>query len=388
MSFYVHESQMDEDSEYYEQKIINLRAAERSFENGDLLSSKYPPRLNILSNYSCNGKCAICPVERPMRKDKTMDLEVFNRIAKEAFPAAIVISTTTIGEPLLLPWFGHLCKTLDDYSVMADIVTNATLFTEEKIDSMLKIAADIKISYDGSKKETFESIRCGCSKTAVDNGLDRLIKRRKILRPKQNPTVTIQMTLLKKNIEELPDVIRYACNVGADRVKAYYLISYSEALNNEVLAGDDLDSVCFIEEAKDIAKSCKIELEVAERSASPENAPLERVKCPTAWSQMWIDHDGAVRTCHSHNGYEIGNANDGIAKLWNGAGYQHIRKASVEDIRDTPCWRCGMLYRQKGNDSLAPYDKNNFLCNPAAKENDNEIKWSNRTRLFHTERYT
>ena len=158
MVFYLHESQMNTDSKYYQSKMENLHDAESAYLSGKPISSKLPPKLNFQTNYSCNARCKSCPIERPLRENKEMDISVFDRIAEETFPTAILISTTTLGEPLMLPWFGHLCSTARRYDVLADIVTNGMLLDENNINDILSIAADIKISYDSLRISQIEQL--------------------------------------------------------------------------------------------------------------------------------------------------------------------------------------------------------------------------------------
>ena len=165
--FYVHESQMNPDSEYYPMKLDNLHQAELSYQSGNEISSPLPPKLNFQTNYSCNARCKSCPIERPLHKKMEMDVELFNRIAEETFPTAVLISTTTLGEPTMLPWFRHLCTTAKNYDVLADIVTNGMLLDEDNIGSILSIAADVKISYDSSEEELFNLLRPGCKKSTI-----------------------------------------------------------------------------------------------------------------------------------------------------------------------------------------------------------------------------
>jgi Predicted Fe-S oxidoreductases len=386
MNFYVHKSQMDKDSEYYELKMQNLEDAEKAFKNDSLITSLFPPRINIQSNYSCNAQCTICPIKRPLKGNKNMDISLFGKIAKELFPTTIVASTTTIGEPLLLPWFAYMLKIMDKHSVLADIVTNATLIDDEMINVILNVAADIKISYDGITEKTFNLMRPGCSKQTVEKTLQKFVKQRTILQPKQNPTITMQTTLIKSNIHELPEIVKYAGESGVDRIKAYYAISYNPEIDADVLAGDDSEYTSYIDHSREIAKSVGIEFEAAESSANLNEMYLKRVKCPTPWYQTWIDFDGTIRMCHAHSGYNIGNANKGIIECWNNDNYQKIRAASIENTEGSPCWNCGMLFSQIDDNTVAPYDRSNFISKYSTNRKEDGIKWSNRTRLFDTGR--
>ena len=380
MVFYLHESQMNQDSEYYSVKMDNLHQAESAYLSGIDISSKLPPKLNFQTNYSCNACCRSCPIERPLRVKKEMDVGLFDRIAEEAFPTTILISTTTLGEPLMLPWFNHLCSTAKKYDVLADIVTNAMLLRDVHVHDVLSIAADIKISYDSSDEEMFGKLRPGCKKSVIETNVRDLLKQRKILSPPQRPTVTIQSTLMKSNIHQLPDIVRYASEAGADRVKAYYMISYSPGTDAEVLAGDDSEYRHFIDESREIAKESGLAFEASEESSDGSQIGIHSVRCTTAWHQMWIDYDGLTYPCHSHGGYSLGHASLGVANIWNNGRYLAIRRTDGRHV-GLPCYLCGMLYERDG-DNPVPYDSENFLSSNSGNRTGSGVRWSNRSRLF------
>ena len=387
MVFYLHESQMNTDSKYYQSKMENLHDAESAYLSGKPISSKLPPKLNFQTNYSCNARCKSCPIERPLREKKEMNISVFDRIAEEAFPTAILISTTTLGEPLMLPWFGHLCSTARRYDVLADIVTNGMLLDENNINDILSIAADIKISYDSSDEDMFKNLRPGCKKSVIDNNIAHLMKQRSKTCPPQNPTVTIQSTLMKSNIHQLPAIVKLASDAGADRVKAYYMISYSQQTDSEVLAGNDREYRHFIGEAKELAIEYGLKFEASEESSDGAQTGLRDVRCTTAWHQMWVDYNGFAYPCHSHGGYSLGNTEVGIANLWNNEKYLAIRRTDGKQ-KGLPCYLCGMLFERDG-DIPVPYDTDNFHSSHSGNRIGAGVRWSNRSRLFDsTERKT
>ena len=80
----------------------------------------------------------------------------FDKIVQKLFPTLMEVHPTNIGEPLISPWFDYLAEKAYEYGVLLDITSNGTLLTEEKIKKILPSLLDIKISFDGAKKETFE----------------------------------------------------------------------------------------------------------------------------------------------------------------------------------------------------------------------------------------
>lgn len=361
----------------------NLRIAEKTYSDKSLESSLSPVKINSQITDACNLNCIICPIKRPLKAPHVMNIEFFETIAHTLFPYSILFSPTDIGEPLMYPWFDKICDLLKKYDVLLDLTSNGTLLDRAISEKILSVAADIKISFDGSKKGTFENIRCGAKKELVEKKLLELISIRQEMAYPQNPEITVQSTVLRRNISEIPDIVNMAYSAGADRVKAYYLISYHPETDGEVLAGKDEEFISYLSEAHDLARSYGMEIELAENSTNLNGLDLKRVNCKNPWYQTWIDYDGNFYPCHSHRGFSCGNIVNGLSSVWNGEYYQQIRNSIINNKFGSICYNCGMQYSQNNNQSFAPYDRENFLSNNASNPKiDDHIRWSARTRLF------
>lgn len=383
MIFPVSLDKLNTDSEYYASKIKNLRVAENLYLSNSIESSPYPVKTNFQITDACNLQCIICPIKRPLKDPHIMSIQVLEKCAKKIFPYSILFSPTDIGEPLLYPWFNKLCLLLKNYDVLMDITTNGVLLNKDNSKQILSIASDIKISYDGFRNETFDGIRCGAKKEVVENKIVELNTIREKMAYLHKPEITVQSTILRRNISEIPDIVKMASAAGADRVKAYHLISYHPETDSEVLVGGDDHYTSILHEAFDLAKSFGISIELAEYSVPLNAVPLKRINCLNPWYQTWIDYDGNIYPCHSHSGLSCGNISNGIASTWNGDQYRRLRNYVMINKPGSICHNCGMQYQQCDNSSLAPYDGENFLsCHASSPIIDDTIRWSARTRLF------
>lgn len=133
---------------------------------------------------------------------------------------------TNIGEPLLYKHFDYLCQEIYKYGVLLDLTTNGMLLNEEAIRNISPLLKDIKISFDGFNKSTFETIRKNSNYEQIHSNLLKLLKYKH--ENGHRFTVTLQMTLMQLNYKELLEIIDFAHNVGVDRVKAYHVFSYSK----------------------------------------------------------------------------------------------------------------------------------------------------------------
>ncbi|WP_048153021.1 radical SAM protein [Methanolacinia paynteri] len=387
MSFPVYIEKMNVDSRFYQEKMDNLRTAEAAYSNNSLESSLYPVKINAQITDACNLNCIICPIKRPLKNPHVMDIEVFENIAHAVFPYSILFSPTDIGEPLIYPWFDKICNLLKEYDVLLDLTTNGTLLNRDISEKILSVAADIKISFDGFNNVTFEGIRCGAKKGLVERKLLELSSIRQEIAYPQYPEITVQSTILRRNISEIPDIVNLAYSAGADRVKAYYLISYRSETDDEVLAGEDEEYRSYLSEAHDLAKSYSMQIELAEYSTHIRDLDLKRVNCKNPWYQTWIDYNGDLYPCHSHRGFSCGNIGKGFSSVWNGHYYRQLRRSIINNKSGSICHNCGMQYSQSNDQSFAPYDRKNFFSNNASNPKiDDQIRWSARTRLFDLNR--
>lgn len=183
----------------------------------------------------------MCTTERlNYEGPQDMSIDIFKKVAEELFPTLLELHPTNIGEPLCSPWFKKMVTTMKHYGVMLDLTTNGTLITKEIADLILPVLSDIKISFDGAEKETFENIRQGAVFDMVCENIRQIVQMRDQKKTANYPTVSLQMTLMKKNIHQLPAVMNLAYQLGADRVKAYHLFSNSPDMDQEItIEGSD-----------------------------------------------------------------------------------------------------------------------------------------------------
>jgi len=93
---------------------------------------------------------------------------------------------------------------------------------ESLIGSHLKI---INVSLDAATPETYRKIR-GFDFDVVTNNIARVIKLKRE-RGQNFPIVCVNMTMMRSNIEEAPDLVRLAAALGADQVALWHLNRYS-----------------------------------------------------------------------------------------------------------------------------------------------------------------
>lgn len=372
------------DNKFYNLKKENYELVKKLYTENATELPTYPLRATIQTTDFCNLNCIMCQIhsQRDKHKLQSMKKADFDLFADKLFPCLVEVHPSNIGEPMISEWFDYLCDTAIEYGVLLDITSNGTLLTEKKIHKILPNLLDIKISFDGVQKYTFERIRKNADYDVVVRNIDNLLRLRET--EKSKGTVTLQMTVFNFNFRELPDLICFAKDKGVDRVKAYHVHSYSDDINKYSLFNDLQQFEEVRLQAIELAEQLDIELELSEPEVE-NNATMDLIaqKCRLLWAEWFIDSDGAVYPCHTHSYIPLGNIfQDTPKEVWNSEYAIKLRKTPTDNAvcNDVICRNCGMNYLKHDENQPVPYNKSDFLFNTSA-ENE-PVKWNKRNKQF------
>lgn len=384
MDPYIDSERLDPRHPLHARKMDNLRRGDAAHRTRAEVLDALPAKLTLQTTDACNLDCPHCQIPRAHKKPR-MDEQVLERVVAELFPTLVELHPTNLGEPLTWPLFSKLCSEMDRHGVLLDLTTNGTLLTPERIAWIHPIARDVKVSFDGAVRETFERLRRGASFDAVCINVRRLVEMLRDARAR--PIVALQMTLMRSNYRELPALVRLAAQLGVQRVKAYHLFSFTEAMDNESLMHDLSVWPPVLEEALREGARLGIELQCAEPEAQEGAGTQGATACHLPWHETWIDVDGAVLPCHSHGGDTAGNVlNEPFATLWNGPLYRSIRRGFAVGRLEWHCDGCGMNCQKSEEHEAVPYDRQSFLS-PGWRARHGTgggslVRWSGRMRQF------
>ena len=103
----------------------------------------------------------------------------------------------------------------------AEVVPTARAWAER----IVPVSSDVKISWNGARAETQESIMLGARWDRVLENVRSFIEVRDAHAASggNRCRVTFQMTFLETNVGELADIVRLAAELGVDRVKGHHL---------------------------------------------------------------------------------------------------------------------------------------------------------------------
>ena len=150
------------------------------------------------------------------------------RLLREVIPS-------TMGEPLLYSHFDELLEFCRALEIPLNLTTNGTFpgkwGSEDAMGVLLRSCRDIKVSYLAS--EQFDGWKAN---------VEKLVRVRDKLRENARcATVSLQVTLHKKNLQDVPELVSWASAFGIDRIKwnkVVFLSTASQSLR-EMYALDD-----------------------------------------------------------------------------------------------------------------------------------------------------
>ncbi len=173
------------------------------------------------------------------------------RLLREVIPS-------TMGEPLLYSHFEELLELCRALGIPLNLTTNGTFpgkwGSDAAMELLLRSCSDIKVSYlaseqfDGWKTNVEKLVRvrdklrekagcedADCAGTETFSSVDAKIAKSRVA------TVSLQVTLHKKNLQNVPGLVSWASAVGIDRIKwnKVVLLSVASQEFREMYALDD-----------------------------------------------------------------------------------------------------------------------------------------------------
>ena len=375
MDPYIDPDALDPAHPFTARKLDNLARADVALREGRLVLDSLPSKLTLQTTDQCNLRCPHCQIP-PERKTRSMDGGLLSLLGAQLLPDLIELHPTNLGEPFAWPHFQALCGMLFEHGVVLDLTTNGTLLDARRLEWIAPIARDIKVSFDGATAPTFERFRTGARFDRVCENVRRLTERLDRVRCRR-PTVALQMTLMRDNYQELPQLVELAHQMGAHRVKAYHLFAFRDELREQSLMPtlEHYERV-IRPRAEERAHQLGVDVQLAEVSGGTRDDLVWRT-CFLPWHESWVDVDGSVLLCHSHEGQVLGSL-DAFERAWNGPALQRVRRGLAERQPVGACAQCGMCWERERPDGRVPMDRDSFLGDAGSEG----IRWSGRMRQF------
>ena len=193
---------------------------------------RYPSRLVVETTTRCNLSCAHCPKQSAGAAcdDGDLDAALFDALSG-AFPKLESLVLNGIGEPLLHPGLEGFIRSARAAMPGASSIgfqTNGHLMSPERARSLLAAGLDSAcVSVDSLDAALFGDIRTGGSRAAAVRAIDSLsASRAELGRP--DFRIGVEFVAMRKNLGELPGLVRWAAGRGVDYVIVSHLFPYGD----------------------------------------------------------------------------------------------------------------------------------------------------------------
>lgn len=306
---------------------------------------------------TCNLRCIMCEEHSPHsplqarrkaegRPRRVMPFGVIERVVAEAAPHGLrEIIPSTMGEPLLYDRFEDIIALCAQHGVRLNLTTNGTfprLGAEAWAERIVPVASDVKISWNGARRETQELIMLGSQWDRVLDNVRAFIAVRDAHAASggNRCRVTFQLTFLQSNVGELADIVRLAIRLGVDRVKGHHLWAHfdeieelsmrrsPEAIRRWNEAVLEARTVAAAEVTTDGRRILLENIFLLDEDHRGDLAPGGR--CPFLGQEAWISALGRFDPCCAPDAQRrtLGDFGDldrqGLMQIWEGEAYRDL----------------------------------------------------------------
>ena len=319
-----------------------------------------PSSLYLETTSRCNSLCETCILTFGGREpQKDLGWTEFRRVVDQ-FPVLDRVLLHGIGEPLLnreLPrMIGHLKARGANVVFNSNAITLSPKTGRDLIDAGLD---ELRVSLDASTRATYSRIRGVDAFDKVVENLERLAALRGELEAAR-PHVSLWLTALKDNLDEIPGLVPLAVRTGASAIHLQRLVynGLGMATEDQSLFGRlEVREAEMIRTAEAAAKAAGIVFS-ASGAAAPEvsltapQADQPWSACRRPWSLVYVTVHGNVLPCciapwitSDYDGIILGNLyQESLEEIWWGDRYLAFRRDLQTASPPEPCRGCGVKW--------------------------------------------
>jgi MoaA/NifB/PqqE/SkfB family radical SAM enzyme len=320
----------------------------RIFSSGGRLA-----RLYVEPTNQCNFDCLTCMRNVWQEPPGRMAPETYQRVLVgiQSFEPLPLVFFGGYGEPLSHPDIFDMVEQAARLGAKTELITNAALLDENAARRLISAGLDrLWVSLDGATPQSYADVRLGDELPRVIANLERLREIAARAGSPALPRLGIAYVALKRNIRDLPEVIRLGQRLGADQFSISNLLAHSstllaDTLYQHALYPPDLPPTpaaplvqlprmeINAETGEALARALEGRLTLAVAGQSLDQGGNT---CPFARKgSLSVRWDGAVSPClpllHSHSQY-LGET----PRLVEHFALGHLDKQSLAEIWDSP----------------------------------------------------
>ena len=291
-----------------------------------------PPLIQIEPANVCNLRCPLCHVVTDDKPGGFLSYENYKKIIDDVGDQVFILQLWGWGEPFLNRDIYPMIKYAKNRGIRIITSTNGHFFDDDaNIDLLIDSGLDaIIFAVDGLDAETYEKYRHRGDFDRVMGNLRRLV-RRKRERGVSHPRVNLRMLVTRENEFQVPDMIAFARNIGAD-------IFSLKTLN-------------FFDNYEDWKKILPRNTDYRRFSHDSDDNPIRIPNpCKKLWNHPVIYRDGAVVPCDYHTGKKgalcnIFEDSKRFKSVWSGGQFRELRRRFTKgNVINHRCNKCSLNY--------------------------------------------
>lgn len=286
---------------------------------------EYPSVIHLELTRKCNLNCYMCRENRKEELKKIGLIDLDPQIFYKMIPViqnAAHLALFGWGEPLCHPNFKEFIEAIGNIKQKnhldpqkengpyvkpyTNFTTNGCLMNEDLITCIINSGIDeIVFSIDSPNEDNYNFIRKGASFKQVIANLKK-VQQLKIELDAKNPAVTIEFVAMRRNIEELPDMVRLAAELNVKKIIVTSIVVSTKGLEQESLYyHQDLANKIF-DEAKKTADKNGIAIVLPDPFGTESNL---QGYCNDPYEIFYVRAEGTVIPCCVAANAVIGDLN-------------------------------------------------------------------------------
>jgi MoaA/NifB/PqqE/SkfB family radical SAM enzyme len=193
-------------------------------------------RVYIEPTNTCNLLCRTCVRNQWDEKLGRMSARTFEHIMASlaVVPLPLTVFFGGFGEPLSHPHIADMVRRAKGLGATVEMISNGTLLTEEAARRLIDAGLDVLwVSLDGATPESYTDVRLGAALPSVLDNLERF----RALRPEPNkkPELGIAFVAMKRNIGDLPALLRLGRRLGVSRYSVSGVLPHTPEMTHDAL---------------------------------------------------------------------------------------------------------------------------------------------------------
>lgn len=345
--------------------VTALKDPRRYFEgigiDRSVVAEQPPVCLYLEVTNRCNLLCETCPrTFEELEPPGDMSWELFTKIVDQVPNIARVVMHG-VGEPMLVRKLPDMIRHLKARGTYVLFNTNGTLMQPKRFQELIDTGLDeLRVSLDAADRESYVRIRGKDFFDRIVRDVGKFIACQRRVSA-ITPHVSLWLTGLKETIDQLPEFVRLAAQMGITEVHLQRLV-FDEIGYGKATAGNSLfESGQEAERqaigiAQEFARRLGVTLDAS--GATEPGLSLKRQEdrawsaCRRPWSLMYFTAHGRALPCciapfsaRGYSNYTLGDATQqDLREIWTSPAYRDFRRRLLSDTPPAPCQNCGMRW--------------------------------------------